>query len=129
MKAYLKPVTAVVEVIVKLQIAVYVLQVAPPIIGFPGAVAFAVGITWISETNKLIKTTEITLFIFNMALASHSRLPHHLDHLQEGLSLKVGLGLNRRKAPIGVMFTRKDHPIEGETERCHNKKAEEKPPV
>jgi hypothetical protein len=33
------------------------------------------------------------------------------------------------KAPKGVMFTRKDHPKQGEIENLNNKATEEKPQV
>jgi hypothetical protein len=41
----------------------------------------------------------------------------------------VGLGDDYRKVPLGVMFTRKDHPKEGEIKRYYNKMTEEKPRV
>jgi hypothetical protein len=37
--------------------------------------AFAAGIPWNNEANKLNKTIEIVLFIFIMVLASRSQLP------------------------------------------------------
>jgi hypothetical protein len=49
---------------VKVQTAEYVSHVAPPIIGLPGAAAFATGIPWKIEANKLNKIIEIILFIF-----------------------------------------------------------------
>jgi hypothetical protein len=58
-----------------------------------------------------------------------SLLPLYLEQVTRGLSVKAGLDDSHRKAPLGVMITRKDHPITGDPERWFKKMAEEKPPV